>query len=155
MSATDRELRAETLVAASPARVWEVVTDFRNLADASAELIAMKPLLRGGLRVGQQYVGWNRRKAVVWPTRNKVVTVETQQALAWDTTSSGARWIFELTPAEGGTLLTQRRPIPGERTRSGKLFAKYFLGGASSHDDELELAMGETLAHLKQVAERA
>lgn len=149
----ERELRAETEIAAPPTRVWAVLTDFRNLADASAELVTMKPLLPGGLRVGQSYVGLNRRGAVLWPTRNVVVAVEQEKALAWDTTSSGARWIFELSPTASGTRLVQRRPIPRRRARVGTVFATLFLGGAAGHDDELEAAMEGTLAHIKALAE--
>jgi len=56
----------------------------------------MVPLKPGGLKLGQQYLGINRRKAVIWPTRSVVAVLEPEQALAWDTRSSGARWIYEL-----------------------------------------------------------
>ena len=56
----------------------------------------MVPLKPGGLRVGQWYLGINRRKAVVWPTRSVVAVLEPGRRLAWDTRSSGARWIWEL-----------------------------------------------------------
>lgn len=151
--APERELRAETEIAASPARVWAALTDFRNLADASPELITMKPLLPGGLRLGQNYLGLNRRKGILWPTRNIIVALEDQRTIAWDTTSSGARWIFELTATPTGTHLTQRRPIPHKRATIGKVFAARFLGGAAGHDKELEAAMSLTLEHLKRVVE--
>ncbi|MCB0896562.1 MAG: SRPBCC family protein [Nocardioidaceae bacterium] len=48
----DRELRAETEVAAPPERVWALLTDLSNLPDWSPELVRMVPLKRGGLRVG-------------------------------------------------------------------------------------------------------
>ena len=32
--------------------------------------------------------------------------------VAWDTKSSGARWIWELTPEGTGTRVVHRRPVP-------------------------------------------
>jgi hypothetical protein len=133
--------------------VWSVLTDFRNLANASPELVAMKPLLAGGLRIGQQYVGLNKRGWVYWPTTNVVVDLQPKCSLAWDTPLSGARWIFELAADDGGTRLTQRRPVPKRLNAFGKVFAATMLGGGERHADELELALGTTLAHLKAVAE--
>jgi uncharacterized protein YndB with AHSA1/START domain len=63
MSAPDRELRAEATVAAPPEAVWALLTDFGRMPDWSPELVRMLPLKRGGLRVGQWYLGINRRKA--------------------------------------------------------------------------------------------
>jgi uncharacterized protein YndB with AHSA1/START domain len=150
----DRELAAEVTVAAPAARVWQVLTDFRNLAAASPELMAMTPLKPGGLREGQWYVGWNRRKAAVWPTRNVVAEVVLNQRLVWDTTSSGARWIYQLAPIGDHTRLSLRRPVPRRLTSMSGLFATAFLGGAQSHADELEAGMRTTLEHLRSVAER-
>jgi uncharacterized protein YndB with AHSA1/START domain len=150
----ERELRAEVLVAAPPAKVWAVITDTRALAEASPELLAMTPLRRGGFRVGQQYVGWNRRKAVIWPTRNVVVEVEPERRLAWDTRTSGARWIYELSPEGEGTRLVQRRPVPIRLTLVSRLFAPVALGGSEGHADELERGMAEGLARIKAIAER-
>lgn len=150
----ERELAAEVLVAAPAARVWQVLTDFRNLAAASPELIVMTPLKPGGLRPGQWYVGWNRRKAAIWPTRNVVADVVLNQRLVWDTTSSGARWIYELAPEREQTRLSLRRPVPRRLTTVSGLFATAFLGGSGSHADELEAGMRTTLEHLKGVAER-
>jgi uncharacterized protein YndB with AHSA1/START domain len=150
----ERELHAEVLVAAPPAKVWAVITDTRALAEASPELLAMTPLRRGGFRVGQQYVGWNRRKAVIWPTRNVVVEVEPERRLAWDTRTSGARWIYELSPEGEGTRLVQRRPVPTRLTLVSRLFAPVALGGSEGHADELERGMAEGLARIKAIAER-
>lgn len=153
--ASDRELRAETVVHAPRARVWEVLTDFSNMVDASPELVAIVPLLPGGLRVGQQYVGLNRRKAVFWPTRNVVAEVVPERRLVWDTKSSGARWIYELEDVPEGTRVVERRTVPGTLTRMSHVFAAAFLGGLDAHADELETHLGATLTHLKGVAEAA
>lgn len=149
----DRELRAETTIAAPPAQVWAVLTDFSRMSDWSPELVTMKALKPGGLKVGQQYLGVNRRKAVVWPSRSVVATVEPERTLAWDTKSSGARWIYELTPDGVGTRVVQRRPVPKKLTALSHLFATAFLGGPGGHSDELEAGMASTLARLKEAVE--
>ncbi|CAN5593405.1 SRPBCC family protein [soil metagenome] len=150
----DRELRVETVIAAVPATVWAVLTDFSRMPEWSPELVAMRPLLRGGLRTGQQYVGINRRKAVVWPTRSVVSILDPGSVVAWDTRSSGARWIWELTPTgDGGTRVVHTRPVPTGLTRVSGVFAKAFLGGALGHADELEAGMATTVERLKAAVE--
>jgi len=150
----DRELRVEDVVAASPEQVWAVLTDFANLASWSPETVRMVPLLRGGLRVGQQYLGINRRKALIWPTRNVVAAVEPARRLVWDTRSSGAQWVWELEPDGAGTRVTHRRPVPKKLTTMSTLVAGSLLGGAESHADELEEGMATTLAGLKAAVEK-
>jgi uncharacterized protein YndB with AHSA1/START domain len=151
--AAARELRAETEIAAPPARVWETLTDLRRMPEWSPELVRMVPLKPGGLKVGQQYLGLNRRKAVVWPTRSVVAVVEPERTLAWDTRSSGARWIYELSPTGTGTRVVHRRPVPARLTLISRAFAPLFLGGSDEHADELEGGMAETLGHLKAAIE--
>lgn len=153
-AAAARELHAETLVAAPPAAVWAVLTDLSRMGEWSPETVAMLPLKRGGLRVGQWYLGINRRKAFVWPTRNVVAVLEQGRTLAWDTTSSGARWIWELEDAgEGRTRVVHRRPVPGGVTRLSALVAPLVLGGASEHADELEAGMATTVQRLRRAVE--
>jgi uncharacterized protein YndB with AHSA1/START domain len=149
----DRELNAEITVEASPDLVWEALTDFSAMPDWSPELVKMVPLKPGGLRVGQWYLGINRRKAVVWPTRSVVAVLEPQRSLAWDTKSSGARWIFELSPAGEGTRVVQRRPVPAGVTLLSKVFAPVALGGSEAHADELEADMRTTLERFKAAVE--
>lgn len=152
-AAADRELRAEATVEAPPERVWELLTDFSQMAQWSPELVRMLPLKRGGLRVGQWYLGINRRKAVIWPTRSVVAAVETGRRLVWDTRSSGAQWIWELEPVAGGTRVVHRRPVPSGVTLLSRIFAPAALGGSVEHADELEQGMARTVAGLKAVAE--
>jgi uncharacterized protein YndB with AHSA1/START domain len=150
----DRELCAEIVVSAPPGRVWELLSDLRRMREWSPELVAMVPLKPGGLRAGQWYLGLNRRKAVVWPTRSVVALVEPGRALAWDTRSSGARWIWELEPdGSGGTRVVHRRPVPERLTRLTRVFAPLALGGSAGHADELEAGMRRTAARLKAAAE--
>ena len=151
--AADRELRAETTIDAPPEAVWQVLGDVRRMPELSPELVRMIPLKPGGLRRGQWYLGVNRRKVVVWPTRSVVADVEPGQALVWDTRSSGARWIWELTAEGDGTRVVHRRPVPRRLTRLSFLFATAFLGGAGGHADELEDGMRRSVQRLKAAVE--
>lgn len=152
--AADRELKAEVTVAATPERVWQVVTDFDALPERSPELVKMVPLGKGEPRVGKLYLGINRRKFVYWPTRNRIAAYEPNKTIAWDTLDSGARWIFELSPeGAGGTKLVQRRPVPKKLTLLSKMFAPMALGGSEEHADELEGHMRQTLEKIKSAAE--
>lgn len=153
-SRSARELRAEALVAAPVDRVWDLLTDLGRMPEWSPELLRMVPLKPGGLRLGQWYLGLNRRKAVIWPTRSVVAVLEPGRVLAWDTKSSGARWIWELAPEGNGTRVVHRRPVPEQITLLSKAFAPLALGGSDEHADELEAGMAQTVARLKETAER-
>lgn len=156
----DRELRAEVRVDAPPRRVWDALTDLTRMPTWSPELVRTLPLGLPGrpdrreLRAGRQFVGVNRRGPVVWPTRNRVVAVEPERLLAWDTVSSGARWVFELQPDGDGTRVVQRRPVGAGLTLLSRAFAGVLLGGGASHADELEDGMRATLEALKDEVER-
>ena len=146
----ERELRAETVVAASPAQVWAVLSDVARMGEWSPELVRMVPLLRGGLRAGQQYLGVNRRGLVVWPTRSVVCRLEEPHVLGWDTRSSGARWLWELEEAEqpGSTRIVHRRTVPDGLSRGSRVVAPLLLGGSDSHADELEAGMAQSVRRL-------
>ncbi|KRA31356.1 MULTISPECIES: SRPBCC family protein [unclassified Nocardioides] len=148
-----RELRAEALIDAPTEQVWALLTDFAQLSQWSPETVRMIPLKRGGLRAGQWYLGINRRKGVVWPTRSVVADVVPGRRLVWDTRSSGAQWVWELEPADGGTQVVHRRPVPEGNTLMSKVFAAAFLGGGVEHADELEGGMATTVAGLKAAVE--
>ncbi|MEJ7833354.1 MAG: SRPBCC family protein [Nocardioides sp.] len=152
-TSADRELRAEVTIDASLEQVWALLTDLGRMPELSPELLKMVPLKPGGLRLGQWYAGINRRKAIVWPTRSVVVLLEPGRSIAWDTKSSGARWIWELAPAGQGTHVVHRRPVPHRLTPLSNVFARAFLGGADGHADELELGMDRTVARLKAAVE--
>jgi uncharacterized protein YndB with AHSA1/START domain len=151
--AADRELRAETTIDAPPEAVWAVLGDVRRMPELSPELVRMIPLKTGGLRRGQWYLGVNRRKGVVWPTRSVVADVEKSRKVAWDTRTSGARWVWELTPEGEGTRVVHRRPVPKRVTPLSVAFARVFLGGVVSHADELEDGMAQSVANLKKAVE--
>ncbi len=149
----DRELRAEATIDAAPEQVWELLTDFSRMAQWSPETVRMLPLKRGGLRVGQWYLGINRRKAFIWPSRSVVAAVDHGRRLVWDTKTSGAQWIWELEQVEGGTRVVHRRPVPTRLTLLSRASGPTVLGGSLEHADELEQGMARTVAGLKAAAE--
>ena len=151
-----RELGAELEIAAPRERVWAVLTDFSRMPAWSPELVRMTPLRRGGLRLGQQYLGVNRRGLVVWPTRSVVCALAPGTLVAWDTLSSGARWIYELGDAgDGRTRVVHRRQVPRDLTLGSRIVAPLLLGGTPQHADELERGMGTTLERLRAEVEGA
>jgi uncharacterized protein YndB with AHSA1/START domain len=152
-AAAERELRAETTIDAPPTAVWQVLGDVRRMSELSPELVRMIPLKKGGLRPGQSYLGVNKRKAVLWPTRSVVSHVEPERVVAWDTRSSGARWIWELVPHGAGTRVVHRRPVPRRLTPISRAFASVFLGGVGGHADELEKGMAQSVRRLKETVE--
>ena len=152
-SSAGRELRAERVVDAPPAVVWETLADVARMGEWSPELVTMRPLLPGGLRVGQQYLGINRRGVVVWPTRSVVAELEPGRLLSWDTRTSGARWIWELEPTgDGRTRVVHRRPVPRGLTGLSRLAAPLLLGGTDAHADELEAGMARTVERMAAAA---
>ena len=111
---------------ASPEEVWEVVSDLARMPEFSPEL--RKAFVVGRPGVGANIIGINRRKAVVWPTTSKVVRWEPARAVAWKIRESGATWVYELEPTEGGTEVTGRRVLP--KFTFGTSFLAPVIGGA-------------------------
>lgn len=75
--------------------------------------------------------------------------LEPGRRLAWDTRTSGARWIWELEPTDDGrTRVVHRRPVPRGLTGLSRLAAPLLLGGTDAHADELEAGMARTVARL-------
>jgi uncharacterized protein YndB with AHSA1/START domain len=155
-NAAERELHAETRIDAPAERVWSTLTDLRRMPQWSPELVRMVPLKRGGLREGQWYLGINRRGAAIWPTRSVVAAMEPNRLLTWDTRTSGARWIYEVS-ADGpdACVLRLSRPVPRRLTWMSNAYAAVALGGVASHADELEAGMGTTLERIKVAVEGA
>ena len=83
-----------------------------------------------------------------------VIDVEPGRRLAWDTTSSGARWIWELIPTGlGRTSCTPAPYLAGYVADA--VVRRALLGGAATHTDDLEQDMAGSVRRLKEVVERA
>lgn len=145
-------LEAQILIDAPRERVWEVVSDLRAMSERSPE--TFKQGFIGGIRPGGVQVNLNRRKAFVWPTASRIVTLDAPRLLQFYVYGPATMWTFSLSEAEGGTLLTERRTTPrGKPTLLTRAVAGAFLGGVPGHDDELLDGIRATLAAIKAEAE--
>ena len=136
-------------IKASPDQVWQVVSDLGRMPEFSPEL--RKAFVVGRPGVGANIIGINRRKAVVWPTTSKVVRWEPVKAVAWKVRESGATWVYELEPTEGGTRVTGRRVLP--KFTFGTSFLAPVIGGAEGHDAELAEGIQTTLERIRTAVE--
>jgi uncharacterized protein YndB with AHSA1/START domain len=150
MSNTPTPISATVQMNASPEEVWKVVSDLARMPEFSPEL--RKAFVLGRPGVGANIIGINRRKAVVWPTTSKVVRWEPAKAVAWKVRESGATWVYELEPAEGGTKVTGRRVLP--KFTFGTSFLAPVIGGAEGHDAELAEGIQTTLERIRTAVEK-
>lgn len=150
-------LEASIDITASPAAVWAEVSDLKAMKDRSPELV--RTWLRGRPRVGARAVHLNRRRGFVWPTTSRITRWKDpahdsgRGALAFHVWPTDVEWSYELEPLDGGarTRLTERRTALVNPSLAVRLTAKYALGGAESHDKELEKGMKRTLAAIQSV----
>jgi uncharacterized protein YndB with AHSA1/START domain len=110
-----------TTIAATPLRVWRLVSDIELMPRLSSELQSVEWLGGDGPRLGAQFVGINRHSAIgEWTTQSEVIEWEAPRVFAWAVGGRerpAAIWRFTLTPMDHGTTLTYRVQLgPG---RSG------------------------------------
>jgi hypothetical protein len=141
-------------IAAPPGRVYEIVTDIAQMGRLSPECTGGKWLDGAtGPAVGARFKGSNKRGIARWSTTNKVVEADPGKAFSFETQQSGACWTYRMEPDDDGTLVTESWRLYKERPLVAKLFARFALGGAEDHDDEVRGGMRATLERLKSVAE--
>ncbi|MEU7474990.1 SRPBCC family protein [Lentzea sp. NPDC042327] len=139
-------------VAASPQRVFELVSDLRNLSGVAEEYAGGKWLDGSGPSVGARFRGVNRRGRRVWPTTSTVTDCSVTR-FAFEVRSLGlavARWQYDIEPTAGGCRVTEstwdRRPgwyVPITRLATG------VKDRAVTNQRNIEA----TLERLKKVAE--
>jgi uncharacterized protein YndB with AHSA1/START domain len=146
-------LEATLEIAAPPARVWQLVSDLRNMARWSPQ--TAKTFVRGGpVREGTRTVNLNRRGLLVWPTQAKVVRFVPEREIAWRVKENTVVWSYTLEPTEGGTRLTSRREAPQGISDLSVRLTKTAFGGVDSFSAELARDMQRTLERIRADAER-
>lgn len=109
----------EVLVAAPPARVWELVTDINLAAEYSQEFLGATWLDGAdGPALGARFAGRNARLGREWTVPSTVVACEPGAAFGWDVGDPAvpvASWRYTLAPEGDGTRLRYRARLgPGD-----------------------------------------
>ena len=146
-------IEATQEIAAPPAEVWALVSDLRNMARWSPQVV--KTFIRTPVAEGTTMFNINRRKLLVWPTQAKVVRFVPEQEIAFRVKENFTVWSYSLEPTEsGGTRLTARREAPQGISDLSVGLTNRALGGVDKFTGELQQGMQETLRKIKADAER-
>jgi hypothetical protein len=115
-------VEVRTWIGASPARVWEFVSDIGLMPALSPELQSAH-WLDGATEpaLGARFIGRSKHEALgEWETTSHMVEFEPERLFGWaveDPANPSALWRFRLEPKDGGTELSESAQIgPG---RSG------------------------------------
>jgi len=145
---------ASIAIAASPDRIYGIVTDIAAMGRLSPECTGGKWLDGAtGPAVGARFRGTNKRGWVRWSSVNRVVGADPGREFAFETRESGVRWRYALEPSGDGTLVTESRQEFKKRPAAARFFARFLLVGVEEHDDEMRAGLVATLERLKAVAE--
>lgn len=147
-------IEATTRIDATPAHVWEIVSDQRRMNEWSPEVWSQK-FFGGDIGLGTVSLNINKRKGFFWPTASRVTEFVPEKRIAFYVYGPAAQWSFDLSPDGDGTVVTERRELKGgKRSILSKVTAAFALGGIDEHDAELVAGMETTLARIKAEAER-
>ncbi|WP_435594754.1 SRPBCC family protein [Tsukamurella tyrosinosolvens] len=154
MTNAEQDLSDTVTINASRDHVWSILADPHTMPAASPELFAITRIRRGPLHAGETFIGWNRRKAVIWPTVNHVTIADPGERLTWHTRTSGATWTYTIDDKDGMITVREQRQMPSGAPLPVRLFASLLLGGMSQHSSELAGHMSRTLQWIKATAEQ-
>ncbi|AEF40451.1 SRPBCC family protein [Hoyosella subflava] len=146
-------LEAEIATAASPEKVWSIVSDLPRMSEWSPR--TRKTFVLGGqVREGALAFNINRKGMLYWPTRTRVVAVEPHQRIAFKVLENNTVWSFALQAEDGGTRIVQRREAPNGTRAVSRAMVKVFLGGNDEFEADLVAGMHTTLERIKAEAEK-
>lgn len=147
-------LTTSIVIAATPERVWTVVSDLGRMGEWSPQ--TRKVIVRGGeVKQGTTTININRQGWKVWPTQSEVVDFEPNRRIAFKVRENHSVWSFDLEPAgDGGTRVTQTRDVTHGTTAVSKMLVDKMLGGEPSFEANLLTGMKQTLVRIKDEAEQ-
>jgi hypothetical protein len=126
------DVEERVTVAASPARVYDLVSRVDRLARWSPECFAVwVTRRRDGLPA--RFVGFNRRKGYVWFTTCRVAVAEPGREFAFDVSTFGlpvARWGYRFAETSSGTEVTEY--WIDRRSRGAYRMGRIFTGRAAA-----------------------
>jgi uncharacterized protein YndB with AHSA1/START domain len=136
------------------ARVWELVSDVRRMPEWSPQVISTR--LRAGFdecAEGTEFTNRNHEGELEWNTHGEITRYDAEQAIAFRIAENWVVWSFLLEPADGGTVLTQRRETPEGISDLSLEWTEAFLGGQAAFTETMRAGMRETLERIKAAAE--
>jgi uncharacterized protein YndB with AHSA1/START domain len=99
-------------IAAAPETVWALVSDVTRVGQWGAECVAAQWIDgASGPAPGARFLGQQVREDRKWETTSVVIEAEPGRTLEWvvgDPDNPSARWRYELTADDSGTLVTYR-----------------------------------------------
>lgn len=148
------EAQVQREVAASPERVWGLLSDVTRMGEWSPETVGCR-WLRGatGPEVGARFKGSNRHG---WRRRSTLCTVTDADPggrFAFEVTAARipvARWEYSIEPSERGCLVTERWVDRRSRAVAALIGP---LAGVRDRPTHNRAQMAETLERLAAVAE--
>jgi uncharacterized protein YndB with AHSA1/START domain len=144
-------LQAQIDIAASPDKVWALVSDFRLMPKWSPQCRLMKAF--GPLRPGTKTINVNRRNFLVWPTTSRVTEVIPERKLAFRVNENNTIWTYELEPTDTGTRLVESRHAENGVKPVSNFLVNAVMGGVPSFERELVDGMNASLSRIKAAAE--
>lgn len=158
MGATGETVSVTREVAASPDRVWAMVSDLSRMGDWSPENDGGRWTGSGedGVpAVGDTFRGRNHRGRRNWTTNVTVVDADPPRRFAFRLeigALGGCDWIYEIEPTGTGCRVTET--WVDERTRALKVVGWLFTG-VSDRASHNRATMEQTLERLAEAAEAA
>ncbi|TCK20452.1 SRPBCC family protein [Pseudonocardia endophytica] len=147
--------QASVRVAASPERVWALVTDITRMGEWSPEATGGRWRDGSGPRLGARFVGNNRHGPIRWNTHCRVTECEPPSRFTFTVAENRMAWGWLLAPdGSGGTELTQWREHLGPTPFLANLLV---ISGLIGRDREHAMVDGmhRTLEAVRTTAERA
>lgn len=151
------EVTESITIAASPAALYEALSDVRRMARWSPECFAVLVYARHDGRPAR-FAGFNRRGPWLWFTTCRVSTARPGEEFAFDVTTFGmpvSRWSYRLAAAPDGTEMTELTEAWLDRRNGGsRLLGRIFTGRvANEREPANREGMRTTLTRLKRELE--
>jgi Polyketide cyclase / dehydrase and lipid transport len=150
------EGHVETVTAASPEAVWDVVSDVTRIGEWSHECKEAAWLDGAtGAGPGARFQGRNRLQRMGWARQNELVVADAPRELVWRTVptrryADSTEWRIRLEPFAGGTRIVQTYEILHIHPLVDRLF--WLL--IPAHRDRMP-ALLEDIRRLGEVAARS
>jgi hypothetical protein len=142
-------------VAASPERVYDVLSDVSRMGELSPETVRAQWTDESDVaRVGATFRGSNRIGLLRWSTVPVVTRAEPGRAFGFDVPApSRTSWLFELEPSPGGCRVTESMHRDGAQPMPIRVLQR--LAGVTDRAEHLRAGMTATLERLAAVSESA